>query len=298
MSRTYSALAAAIACAAAAQPQAASAAGYYFESNTETDGQTMSVRAWVEDEKAKVEFFEGGQGFFQEGGYMLTSDGGQTLYIVDPDEMTYSELDLDQLLAFAGSILNATGGLVQMEFSDLTNERVGEEPGGEILGYDTTRYEFHTAYTMTMGVLGFKRSTSSTSQQEMWCTDEIDAPGFRVWLSPDRFRTGNAELDEFVQAQYQDLDCLPLRSRTTTTMTGERGRDQTTVAVTEVTVLREEASIPASTFELPAGYTSQPFLPEGIEMPADAGAGAQSSEATESAEEERPRLRLRDFLRP
>jgi len=292
-------------CSAFAVPQAALAAAYYFESTTTTtgdglgrNGQVMNVRAWIDGPNAKVEFTEGDQmGFFTEGSYMLTTDGGQIIYLVNPAERTYSEMDIDQMLSMATSIMEAAGGIVKMEFSNLSNERVAEGPGEEILGYPTTRYEYRTGYTMSMGVLGFKRSMRNENQQEIWCTDDFDADaeGFRVWLSPDRLRTGNPELDELIESQYQGLDCLPLRMRTTSTTTGERGREQTTSSTMEVTVLREESSIGASAFELPAGFAAVPLLPE---LPADFAAPGQAEPSTEDeSAEERPRLRMRDLLR-
>ena len=165
MKPTLSILAGALVCGAVAVPQSTVAAAYYLESRTTNEGpgmgrngQTMNVRAWIDGPKAKIEFADGGMGFFQEGGYMLTTNGGEVVYIVNPKEMTYSELNLDELLGMAGSIMNAAGGIMQMEFTDFTNEKIAEEPGGEILGYSTTRYEHRTGFTMNMSVMGFKRS--------------------------------------------------------------------------------------------------------------------------------------------
>jgi hypothetical protein len=303
MKRILSILAATALCGAIAAPQPAIAAAYYFESRTTIEGegvgnngQIMNVRAWIDGANAKIEFVDGEMGFFQEGGYMLTNDGAQIVYIVDPEKQTYSELNLDALLGMAGTMMNAVGGIMKMEFTDFTNEKIAEEPGGEILGYSTTRYEHHTGFTMNMAVMGFKRSNRTDTRQEAWCTSELDATGFQAWLSPDRFRTGNAEFDEVIKAGYQDMgNCMPLRTRTATTSTGERGAETSSVSTTEVTVLREEASLGPAMFELPAGFTAQPLIPE---MPADfALPEGSTSEGAEDEGGEQPRLRLRDLLR-
>lgn len=295
---TVASLASAAACAAGLAAHA-SLAATYFESETMTRGgganQTMSVRAWVDGPQAKIEFQETDQsGLFGAGSYMLTQDGGSTIYLVDPAEQTYSEINLDELLGMAGSVMQATGGVVQMEFSDFSNDKLAEEPGGEVLGFPTTRYEYQSGYTMSVGVLGFKREMRNDMRQEFWCTDELDAEGFRVWLSPDRFRTGNAEIDELIETQYQDLDCLPLRSRTTTTTSGQ-GPEATTETTSEVTVLRQDEAVDASTFEVPEGYTAVSFMPElpgGFEFPG----GAEPPQGQDEGEERR-RPRLRDLLR-
>jgi hypothetical protein len=295
MKPTLSILTGALVCSLSA-PQISLAAAYYFESKSTTGNQVMNVHAWIDGPKAKIEFIDGGQmGFFGEGSYMVTSDAGQILYIVNPKEMTYSEMNLDQMLNMAGSVMEAVSGVVKMDFSDFTNEKLAEEPGGDILGYATTRYHYKTGYTMNMTVMGFKRSNRTDNEQEFWCTDEFDADGFSVWLRPDRMRTGNTEMDELIKQQYQNVDCLPLRSRTTATMTGERGRDTTTVTTMEVTMIREESSIPSATFELPSGYTETsliPEMPDGFSVP-----DASGSDESQDQGGEQPRIRLRDLLR-
>lgn len=276
---------------AALLPHAAGAA-QYFEANTRLEGEGTAeltrVRGWVDGDNAKIETVEGtGTPFLEAGSYLLTTDAGATVHIVNPAEMTYAQMNLDEMLGMVGNVMNAAGAIMQMSFSDFTNEQVAEEPGGEILGRPTTRYEYRTGYTMSMSMLGIRRETRAETQQEIWCADaDTDlAGGFRVWLSPDRFRTGNAEIDELIKAQYQDLSCLPLRSRATTAMTGD-GPDTTSVTVTEVVALREEPSVPAGTFELPSGYTAVSLLPEMPELPAGGipGLGAPPSDAADAAD--------------
>src|SRR5690606_27000876 len=137
--------------------------------------------------------------------------------------------------------------------------------------------------------------------EELWCTDEVDADGFRVWLSPDRLRTGNAELDEMIRSQYRELDCVPLRSRVTTKSSsgGRRGEESESVSVTDVLVLREEASVPSGTFDLPSGYTAITLVPDTSELPSFGTApGADEAPAAEPEGGRRRGLGgLRDLIR-
>jgi hypothetical protein len=289
--------------AAAAMP---AEAAYYFESssNTEIEGGTpmaAQVRGWIDGDRARIDFVSGQAIPFARNGYMLTNDGGQTLYLVDPAERTYSEFDLEQMLGMATTMMKAVGGMVRMEFNDIVNEKLGEEPGGNVLGYPTTHYRFRTGYTMAMGVMGFKRSSRVDTEQELWCAGELQDAGFKVWLSPDRFRTGNEELDKVIRLQYQDLDCLPLRSRQTSVTKGDDQPETRTVMTTEVTTLREE-SAPAGTFDLPSDFTATELIPQMPGMPPMSGAsdaGAAEEEDAGGGESAPPagrRPRLRDFL--
>jgi hypothetical protein len=251
------------------------------------NGDVMRVRASVDGPRARIEFLEGGRNpMFSSGGYMITQDGGQTLMLVNPEEMTYSTLDLNGMLNMAGSMMNALGGAVKMEFSDFVNEKLSEGPGEPILGYDTTRYEFRTGYTMTMRVMGFNRSNTVDNHSEFWCTDEISAEGFNAWLRPDRFRTGNAEFDELIEQQYGAIDCLPLRIRTTS---GDGSGDEGSVSETDVTLLEEVSGFDASVFSVPDDYTEKPLIPVDL--------GAAPDESAPAEPEGGGRIRLRDLLR-
>lgn len=271
----------------------AHAAAYTYEATTTTrgpgmgrNGDVMRVRASVDGAQARIEFLEAGSNpIFGGGGYMVTQDGGKTLMLINTEEMTYSAFDINAMLNMAGSMMNALGGAVSMEFSDFVNEKLAEGPGEPILGYDTKHYEFRTGYTMNMRVMGFNRSSTVDTHSEFWCTDEISAEGFSAWLRPDRFRTGNAEFDELIEQQYGNIDCLPLRMRTTS---GDGSGSEGSVSETEVTLLDEVSGFDASIFAVPDGYTEKPLIPVDLEMP---------SEESAPAEPEGGRFRLRDLLR-
>jgi hypothetical protein len=140
---------------------------------------------------------------------------------------------------------------------------------------------------MTMKVLGMGRENRMLTENEFWCTDEIDADGFSAWLRPDRFRTGNTEIDTMIRQQYATIDCLPLRSNVVATTTGGRGRSNTSTTLTEVTALREE-SVPAATFEVPAGYTATTLVPN---IPPQDSPGAEPPAADDDEGRRRPRIR-------
>jgi hypothetical protein len=275
-------------------PAATSFAGYYFESQATVEGARTTVthvRAWVDGPKAKIEFLDAdATGTFGEGTYIIALADSNTTYFVNPKEETVAEIDIDQLFGMLNAVLDASAGMVQLSFRDFTNEKLEEGPGETILGYETMRYKFRTGYTMTFKVLGIGRDNQISNENEFWCTDDLDDAGFSAWLRPDRFRTGNAEMDNMIRQTYSEVNCLPLRSRVVSTTTGERGRTQTSTTLSEVTLLREE-SILGSTFEVPAGYatTTMPTLPQ---------AGESAVEPAQAPEDEPrgPGRRLRDLL--
>ena len=121
-----------------------------------------------------------------------------------------------------------------------------------MLGYDTTLSHYQTGYTMSISVMGFNRDSRVETDNKVWCSDDFDAGGLRVWLRPDRFRTGNDNFDELISQQYEAMNCLPLRNEVITTTSG-MGDTTVTTTTTEVVQMREE-NVDPSVFALPVDY--------------------------------------------
>jgi hypothetical protein len=255
-----------IALAVLAPLSAALAEGFYYESTTsdrlENGKERMRnvVRGWIDGANAKIEFADQKGTMFKPGSYLLTKDGGRTLYLIDPKEKAYSRWDLEAMLASTFALMEGMGPLLNVEFANATSKKLDEGDGGSVLGYPTRRYKWESAYDMKMTVIGMKRQYHLVSVQEFWSTTGIDAEGFKVWLRPDRTRTGNSQLDSILSDEIGKVQGFPLKSVTHATMTTGKGKEQKSVITMEVTTLREE-SVPASTFEMPQGYEERPFLP-------------------------------------
>jgi hypothetical protein len=274
-------------------------AAYYYEAETtiEAPGQGQqagTVLGWVDGDNARVEFRNGGAGpMVPAGSYLISHDGGETLFIVDPKERTVAEVNLAQVFQMVGSLAEATKGMVKIEFSDFSSEKLGEEPGPAILGYPTTHYRFKTGYTMKVGVLGMSRANRSETELELDCTPKVDAAGFKAWLRPDRFRTGNEGIDKMIAQQYAGLDCLPLRNHSVTKTMDQKGRQTTATSTVEVTTLREGAP-PPDAFVVPADYERRSL--SDLSGAADASGGPEQSPQA-PPEEPKKRPRLKDLLR-
>lgn len=243
-------------------------------STTESPGmggdQDMEIHSIVDGPRGRYEFISSdGNDLFAEGGYLLTPDGGSTLYMVNPAEMTYMVFDIEALMGFAGNMMNAMGGAIEMSFENFSSEQLASEPGGDILGYSTTRYEVATSFDMSMSVFGMNRSSTTQSTSEFWCTEELGDALFNPFQQmSSSLRTGIESLDEQIQAQMDFLEgCAVLRSISRSTVEGQRGE---TVSEMRVTALQEVANVDPAVFEVPAGYAETSFMdqiPEGFEMP-------------------------------
>lgn len=259
-------LAASVLVLAAAAPVAA---GVHYQATTSVEGegrpQVTEVEAWVDGPRAKVLFRESSQPMLEDGQYLLTQDGGKTIYLVDPKEKTYGEWDMEAMLQLVGGVIEGLGPLLDLEFSDPEVEKLAEEPGGEVAGQPTTHYRYRTAYTTKVKVLGMKRESHTETIQDVWSTTALDDDvALGLWLRKQPVKTGNEGIDRVIAAEVEKIRGFPLKTVAVSTTTGgKRGeKTSTTRTTTEVTSLAE-TDVPAATFELPAGYAEQQMMPEG-----------------------------------
>ena len=245
-------------------------AGHYIEQTVSSsqNGMNMEVRAWADGESARVEFTQSDSGLIPAGSYLLTRDGGLTVHLIDPAEQTFSVWDMEALFATLGQALQGAEGVVELDFKDVRSEDLGSEPGGELLGYGTTKESWHTGYTMDMKIVFMKQSQRLETTTEAWVTDEIDNPTLGIWFTVKPPTTGDADLDLILTQSMERMHGTPLKIVQQSTMTqqkkkkrGQTGRGRSTSTTMEVTAFREE-SVDSGLFVMPEGYTETPLFPE------------------------------------
>ena len=237
-------------------------AGWTYEARTTTDsdqGQdsTMVVKGWVEGEAGRVEFEQvsgpQAQMFGDDEGYLITKDGGATIYLVDPEERTYTEFDLSALFSSLGQMMEAMGGMVDIDFSDAEVELLSKESGPGMLGHDTTHYRWRSAYVFEISVMGFQQRNEVDTITDTWVTDDLADAGYQAWLRKSPPTTGDEDLDAMIRAEAAKMAGFPLKTVSVTKTKDKKGRESTSTTTTEVTTL-EETNVPADRFEIPSGY--------------------------------------------
>lgn len=246
-------------------------AGVHYKSVTKTEdaqskNNSIVVEGWVSSDKARVEFKESANPMAKQGAWLLTKDGGKTLYLVDPEEKTYAEWNLQAMMGVLGSVMQGMGPLLKIEFSDPKVEKLLEEDGGTVAGLSTRHYRFRTSYNMKIRVLGMGNESNVVTEQDIWSTDRLQDIALGVWLRSDPPRTGNEQFDKLIAAEAGKTQGFPLKMVTVSTTTQKKGNKQTVTRTSmEVTQLDTNASVPGSSFEIPAGYRETQLVPEAEE---------------------------------
>ena len=223
----------------------------------------MKVEGWVSSDMARVEFKESDNPVVKAGAYLITKDGGKSIYLVDPQEKTYAKWDLQAMLGLAGAVMQGMGPLLKMEFSDPKVEKLLDEDGGTVAGQSTRHTRYRTSYSMKVKVLGMGNESNVVTEQDIWSTDRLQDVGLGIWLRSDPVRTGNEQFDKLIAAEVGKTSGFPLKTVTVSTNTPKKGNKTTSRSTMQVTELDTSADVAAASFEIPAGYQETQLLPTG-----------------------------------
>jgi hypothetical protein len=261
----------------AARPLAAPMAGgttYEFLVRSQVSDKPETVmmrgRGTFAGENGRIDILEAGpqgnsQMFGSKGSYFLVLDGGKKMLLVDPSQKQYMEWDMASMLAGLGKMVNAVGGLVKMEMSDIKIDAQSLGAGETIQGYPTVHYRMVENYTMSTKIFG--RSSKSRNETT---TDYFFAPALKNLSNPfvasgkamaqsfDMFNNPDY-MSQMNAAQAKIKFGVPLKSVVKTVSTDEKGK-QTSSMVTSEMVNFKNIDVPKSTFAIPDGYAK-------VEMP-------------------------------
>lgn len=243
---------------------APSFAGVVYSAKTTGEGakgaemQSTTVRAWVSEGNAKVLFEASENPMTESGSYLITRDGGQTIYLVNPEDKTFAKWDLEAMMQLASGAMK----MVNLKITDPKVEKLGESLGEPIIGVPTTHYKFRTSYGMQMKFFGMSQSNTIVQDEEIWSAPSLLDAGFGIWLRKSPPKTGDDQFDALMRSEMQKMNGFPLKRLTVTTTTDKNGKAQTTRTMMEVTEM-QMVPIPASTFEIPPDYKETQLLPTG-----------------------------------
>jgi hypothetical protein len=245
----------------------------------ETHAGDIDSRVQIEGADARIEFLNAAANpMLGAGAYMLVRGAPlKGLFIVNPEKRTYTKFDPEGLAqAVAPGAAANEGAGMQMKVADVKSEKLLEEPGGEMQGLATMHYRYRKSYTMTMEMASMKVVTAHEIVEDVWQTTEIDlGGGFGKAMRKMSGAGVFAEIEKLSDADRERTAGFALKRITVdhsipqgkgmmARMMG--GKEETITTTTEVLELTR-ASIPASTFAIPAGFTETQLMQPGAQAP-------------------------------
>ena len=245
------------------------AADVRFESVTRSGGQNpneqmdMTILGYTQGEVGNFYIQKSSNPFMKEGMYLHTSDGGNSMVLVDPKEETYSEWDLDEIIQMAGTVIQALGGLVKIEVENPKVELVSKGAGAPLHGLSTEVYVFETSYALLTRVMGIKQQQLVEEKSTITTTQELSNTSAGVMMRTDPPKTGT-ELDQMIEASpWGKIDGVAVAYRTDTRIV--RGKKQNKVdeswSEMTVTALDRSSGGPPGGYGYPDHYTQVSMMP-------------------------------------
>jgi hypothetical protein len=202
---------------------------------------------------------QGSEVFGSKGSYFLVREGGKKMIIVDPAKKQYMEWDMASMLAGMGKLVNAMGGLMKFEMSDVKIESRNLGGGEKLEGYPTVHYQMIENYTMNVKIFGRSSKSRTETTTDYWFAPSLHglanpfvANGRAMAESFDMFNNPDYKA-QMAAAQARIQFSVPLKTVVRTVSTDDKGKQKVTVVTSEMVNFRN-VDVPKSTFAIPDGY--------------------------------------------
>ena len=252
----------------AAFPLSAAVQYEFFQRNSSDDSSSrasdLTARATVDGTRARVDFLGGN--LYPPGTYMISTDGAQRLYFVDPTKKWYTEVNM----AGVASAIGASN----IKIENLQS-KVDRLPDSQVIaGIEADHYQLTINYDITVTPKSMPLTQHVKTVIDQWVTLKFgDAPGSGLYNTS---RTGNAQVDQLIETETGKVKGLPLRQTVTITTQKELAPKQselklprTRTMVREMWITRIVETTPnPAVFTIPATYrrADTPELPKGSSM--------------------------------
>lgn len=253
---------------------------------------TLRGRGTYAGDNAKLEILDassstGGQeAFGAKGSYFIVKNGGQEMLLVDPNQKQYMKWDIGNMLAGMSKVVNAVGGLVKMQMSEVKIDAQDLGSGETVQGYPTRHIRMTQNYTISASMFGHKTTSHSETT-----TDYYFAPSLRIanpFVSNSQQMAMMSQFDMFNNTDYKSQmaaaqaklprNGVPLKTVTTTVTTDEKGKAETSTTTMEM-VNFKSANVPASEFAIPSDYKMIEMPNLNSAMSANGGASSKDPKA-------------------
>jgi len=245
-------------------------AGYIFDAkvihsvpgqNTAQEMQS-TVRYYVDGDKGRMEVIDGRFPALSNTTYLVTRDGGQTTFRIDPTARTCMPWDIESLMGMAPGSMN----MVTVNVSHLTVDTILDEAGPETLGFSTRHRKISSAYALDISCKDIHQTTRVKQQTELWVAPTLVEKGFNLWINQQKIKTGNDQADAAIGEQLNRVRGTPLKQVTTTLTRKTGGGMKITRSSREIVSFKRD-NIPGALFEIPANVPLQTPAPAGTMAP-------------------------------
>jgi len=213
----------------------------------------LKVRALVNGSKARVDFLESELPELAKGRYLLSTDEGKTVYLVDPAGKTFARWDAERMVSGMADLMRRMRWQMKVHFDEPQIQKVLDEKGEPVAGLPTRHYRYRTSYRVRVELAG-SDTIATTVDEDIWTTSAVQEPGLRLWLKQEPPTSGDEQLDRIIHEEKSKIQGFPVKKITVIKTTDHEGKvteSRTEMIVTEMKTI----SVEDSAFQIPSGYT-------------------------------------------
>lgn len=237
---------------------ASAAVEYDFRQSMHSDVESVpsadfAGHAVIDGDRTRVDFLSGTA--FPPGTYVICTNGSRSQTWVDPSKKSYVEIN-------TGSVASAIGA----SHITIANKKINVEQLPDhmtIAGLPTDHYRLTISYDITLqfGQIPLRQAVSTVIDK--WTTNAY-AGVVESFLASGSIRTGNADVDELIDAENSKIKGFALKEtvnvttiNTTPQMPGSQLKLKQTRTQTRdltITAIQAKADVSNALFSVPAGF--------------------------------------------
>lgn len=216
----------------------------------DTNGD-FRVQGWVSGNRARMEFLQSALPQLETGTYLVSSDGGDNVFLVNPKQKTYERWDISGMVSNMADMMRSMRGEMRVRFEEPKVEKLLEELGPKIDGLPTRHYRFRTSYKASIEMYDTE-TVSTVEEEDIYTTTAITEPGVKIFLDR-RMSSGDEQLDHILEKEMGKVVGFPLRRLTSTRQTTKKMVTETRSEMNIVDL--KNIDVDDSLFEVPKGFT-------------------------------------------
>ena len=192
-------------------------AAIQYEFRQATQSQVESVpsveytgRAIIDGAKSRVDILSGNA--YEPGSYVISTNGSKTMTWVNPAKKSFVEIN-------AAGVASAVGA-VNIKVENFKHEATQLDDKPVIAGYPTFHYRMTLDYDITVnaGPVPLKQTVHTVTDR--WVSPDLEDIA-DAFLASSSIHTGNADLDQIIDADTKQVKGFPLRQRVVISVTND-----------------------------------------------------------------------------
>src|SRR5690349_6097148 len=105
----------------------------------------FKVQGWVSGKHARMDLLKSELPQLESGSFLVTADGGDTVYLVNPTEKTYERWDVNGMVSGMADMMRSMRGEMRVRFEEPKVEKLLDEVGPKMQGLPTRHFRYRTS---------------------------------------------------------------------------------------------------------------------------------------------------------